>query len=1014
MFSPLYVQTEYSILQSACKLDPLFEKLVNFGYKNCAICDEGTMYGTIKFYQGCTKKDIKPLIGLKIKYAHNEIEDSLILYAMNIYGYKNLMKISSNCVLNNGVVDFEFLQKSSIGILAIVPLSESRFINLVENGDYQSLSQQFNLLKYTFDILYVGLDLPKNIGLDIFRNILAFSNENKIKTVALPKVSFLNSDDIDAYVTLKSIKNNANLYHISKGEESHYLMEEEELLYHYRGYESLIDETEKIASSCNVIIEFGKYQLPCYDENIDAYQYLKELCITGLNKRLQMNKTNISGNTYYQRLQYELETINQMGFCDYFLIVFDYVRYAKRNNIYVGPGRGSAPASLVSYSLGITDIDPLKYNLLFERFLNKERISMPDIDIDFQDDLRDEVIKYVGRKYSKNKVAHIATFGTFKIKLAINDSARVYKLSEQKIKLINKYLTEALKDKHIYSANLADVIESSVELLQLMDDFDDIRKVLTVASKIQGIPRNISTHAAGIVITKYDLVNYTPLDEGLDDIYQTQYEASDLEALGLLKMDFLGLKNLTNIAKTIELIKKDIPSFSLPKEDDDIETYKMLASGDVTGVFQLESQGMRKVIMNLETSSFDDITHALALYRPGPMDIIPSFINRKFKKEEVIYPHKDLEQILKETYGTIVYQDQIMLIACKFAGYSLGRADILRRAVSKKKKEVLEVERRNFVSSSIKEGYSEVDANLIYDYIVKFADYGFNKAHSVAYAKVAYITAYLKRHYFSYYFSTLMTSFMGSSSDVIEYTKEATSKKVKVIGPSINHSTDEFIVLNNDICFPLSIIRGLGVIKTNELLVERTKAKFEGFEDFVKRTKDIIASSILENIIYSGALDEFNITKKAMIDNYKNIINQNDFGFIKDIVKINYSDEEYNYGYLQEKELEVLGINIKYNIFAQCAPLYTKYNLNKVNDIQENTFTKTFGIIKKIKEIKTKQQETMAFIELSDDTSTIELVLFPRVYNRFKDLKTSDVVMVKGNVQKRTTLQIVVDDIKKI
>lgn len=389
-----------------------------------------------------------------------------------------------------------------------------------------------------------------------------------------------------------------------------------------------------------------------------------------------------------------------------------------------------------------------------------------------------------------------------------------------------------------------------------MNNYEDINKVLTIACKIQDIPRNISTHAAGIVITKFDLVNYTPLDEGLDEIYQTQYEAKDLEALGLLKMDFLGLKNLTNIAKTIELIRKDIPDFTLPKNENDYDTYKMMREGDLTGVFQLESAGMRKVIMQLKTSTFDDITHALALYRPGPMDIIPSFIRRKFNEEKVEYPHKDLEPILKETYGMIVYQDQIMLIACKFAGYTLGRADILRRAVSKKKKEVLEQERINFVESSVNRGYSSDTANMIYDYIVKFADYGFNKAHSVAYAKIAYLTAYLKCHYFAYYMSTLMTSFMGSSSEMLEYTKEATKKNVEVLNPNIKLSTDEFEVINGKIYFPLSIIKGLGEIKTKQCIEERTKAKFKGYEDFVERTKDFLAISLLENIIYSGALDD--------------------------------------------------------------------------------------------------------------------------------------------------------------
>ena len=606
------------------------------------------------------------------------------------------------------------------------------------------------------------------------------------------------------------------------------------------------------------------------------------------------------------------------------------------------------------------------------------------------------------------------TFGTFKIRQAINDCARVFKLNDVKTKEIYKHL-QAVNTYKVYdNPSLKALIEASSDLQLLMNNYEDINKVLTIACKIQDIPRNISTHAAGIVITKFDLVNYTPLDEGLDEIYQTQYEAKDLEALGLLKMDFLGLKNLTNIAKTIELIRKDIPDFTLPKNENDYDTYKMMREGDLTGVFQLESAGMRKVIMQLKTSTFDDITHALALYRPGPMDIIPSFIRRKFNEEKVEYPHKDLEPILKETYGMIVYQDQIMLIACKFAGYTLGRADILRRAVSKKKKEVLEQERINFVESSVNRGYSSDTANMIYDYIVKFADYGFNKAHSVAYAKIAYLTAYLKCHYFAYYMSTLMTSFMGSSSEMLEYTKEATKKNVEVLNPNIKLSTDEFEVINGKIYFPLSIIKGLGEIKTKQCIEERTKAKFKGYEDFVERTKDFLAISLLENIIYSGALDDFGLTKKAMIENLKSIIDRSNYGFIKDMIKTDYTDEEFSYGILQEKELEVIGINIKYNFYQQFASFYSKYNLVKIANLSENKEARTIGTVKRVRETKTKNNETMAFVEITDDTSNIEIVLFPMIYQQIGKLQNGMILMISGKTQKRMTLQIIVDRFKII
>ena len=1014
MFQYLYVQTEYSILQSACKIKPLIEKLKEQQLHSCAIVDEGTMYGTIKFYQECNKNNIKPVIGLKVKYHYNDKTNNLVLLAINNFGYQNLMKISSRLQLTNNNIDFEYLQKTTMGLIAILPYEESLVQKYLERNDAKNAIQTLELLKEIYSDFYIGLGIKSITNSNFIDNYFKLLKNYNYQFVALPKVSFINESDYDAYTTLKAIKNNGVLVEGIENDKNNYLHDVKSVETIYYNHYDMLENTSKIANMCNVQIEFGKYQLPLYESGLDSFAYLKELCSIGLEKRMQNFEYSYDKRKYYDRLNYELNVINEMGFSDYFLIVYDYVKYAKKNNIFVGPGRGSAPASLVAYSLGITEIDPLYYNLLFERFLNKERLSMPDIDIDFPDDRRDEVMCYAGKKYGKNRVAHILTFGTFKIRQAINDCARVFKLNDVKTKEIYKHL-QAVNTYKVYdNPSLKTLIEASSDLQLLMNNYEDINKVLTIACKIQDIPRNISTHAAGIVITKFDLVNYTPLDEGLDEIYQTQYEAKDLEALGLLKMDFLGLKNLTNIAKTIELIRKDIPDFTLPKNENDYDTYKMMREGDLTGVFQLESAGMRKVIMQLKTSTFDDITHALALYRPGPMDIIPSFIRRKFNEEKVEYPHKDLEPILKETYGMIVYQDQIMLIACKFAGYTLGRADILRRAVSKKKKEVLEQERINFVESSVNRGYSSDTANMIYDYIVKFADYGFNKAHSVAYAKIAYLTAYLKCHYFAYYMSTLMTSFMGSSSEMLEYTKEATKKNVEVLNPNIKLSTDEFEVINGKIYFPLSIIKGLGEIKTKQCIEERTKAKFKGYEDFVERTKDFLAISLLENIIYSGALDDFGLTKKAMIENLKSIIDRSNYGFIKDMIKTDYTDEEFSYGILQEKELEVIGINIKYNFYQQFASFYSKYNLVKIANLSENKEARTIGTVKRVRETKTKNNETMAFVEITDDTSNIEIVLFPMIYQQIGKLQNGMILMISGKTQKRMTLQIIVDRFKII
>lgn len=1016
-FVPLYFKSEYSLLHSTCKIEPSIRLVKEYGYQALAITDIDTMYGTLKFYNTCIKNSLKPIIGLKIKYIYNNRENSLLLYAMSMFGYKNLMRISSQTKISGKPLSMEFLESNSIGVLAIVPSMENDVFSYLSAGDQSKAFEHYSMLKMIYRELYLGISLntvEERKSLSSFYN---FGKEHQIKMTACMPVSYLSLSDLDAYQTLLSIDNGGSLVTLNEFESNQYLKTIDEVRLLYQGYEDLLETTNYIASKCNVEIEFQGYQLPKYineqNEEIDAKAYLRELCIKGLRKRIALENV-VDVKTYQERLIYELDTIDKMGFNDYFLIVWDYVKFAKKQGIYVGPGRGSAAASLVSYSLGITNVDPIKHSLLFERFLNSERITMPDIDIDFPDDERDKVIEYVGKKYGNNHVAHIGTFGTFKVKLAIRDTARVHKTKESSLNQVIKII-DRLDRKSLLtgSVTLEMLINTNEEMIRLMSDFEEIDKLLTIASKLEGLPRNVSTHAAGIIVTNYDLVNYTALDNGLDNIYQTQFESSDLESLGLLKMDFLGLRNLTTINQCVKKIQQDYPNFALPKEYNDKETFAMLARGDVDGVFQLESEGMRKLLMELKVEKFDDINHALALYRPGPMDIIPVFIKRKFGQEKVVYYHPDLEDILKETYGTIVYQEQIMLIAHKFAKYSLGEADVLRRAVTKKKADVLERERVKFVESSIKAGYDEKVASEIYDYIVKFANYGFNKAHSVAYAQISYITAYLKCHYFIYYLTTLMSGVLNSETDIKRYYSAALKKNIKVLGPNINYSQEDFIVKDGSIIFPLNSIKGLGLVKTKSLLEERSKGLYQDYEDFVVRTKDFLPYSLLENVIYSGALDSFGLTKKAMIDSYQNIINRSEYDFVKSINRV-YSDEEFTYGELLTKEKEIIGLNIKYNFFFQYQVLYEKYHLQKIATIKENMIVKTLGLIKTIKIIKTKHHEDMAFIKLEDENAQIELTVFPKVYCNIENLIIGQIVIVTGKTQMRKDLQIIVDKIEKV
>ena len=1007
-FVNLFVKSEYSMLDSTCAISRLVQEAVNKGYKSLAITDDGVMHGTIKFYELCLKNGIKPIIGLNVRYRYDDIESNVLLYASNNTGYQNLMKISSRLKIKKGFVELEYLQKTSLGLIAIIPSKYSYIFNNFERNTKWAL-EHYKLLKEIYHSLYMGISIDSEYERSRINALRSFCANYQIKLAAIHEVLCLSKEESKALDVLKTIKDSK----YEKNNIDYSLHSKDEMINAFKGLEDAINNTVEISNGCNVEIKFGEYHMPSYSSDINSFDYLKALCYRGLQKRLS-DKRIIDPNIqqkYLKRLEYELKVIHKMGFDDYFLIVWDYVKFAKKEGIYVGPGRGSAPASLVSYSLGITDIDPIKHGLLFERFLNVERATMPDIDIDFPDDRRDEVIRYVGKKYGKERVAHIVTFGCFAARSAIRDTAKVLKLSEVRLKEILKCI-----NKEAYTP-LKQILDSNEKLQELCDKYEDIKEVVSISIQIEGLPRNTSTHAAGIIMTKEDLVTYTPLDEGLNEIYQTQYEAVDLEKLGLLKNDFLGLRNLTNIKNCIDSIKKENPNFEIPKNYNDRKTFEMIARGETTGVFQLESAGMRKVLRDLKVSSFDDITSAIALYRPGPMDIIPTFIKRKFREEVVSYPHPDLEPILKNTYGTIVYQDQIMLIAWKFAGYSLGQADILRRAVSKKKKEVLEAERVNFVASSINKGYTKETAEEIYDYIVKFANYGFNKAHSVAYAVVAYETAYLKANYPEHYFSSLMSSIIGSDTLMNDYINEAKKQSIRICSPDINESTDIFVSKNHQIIYPLTGIMGLGLVKVSEILKERQNGQFKDFEDFVVRTKNIVPASLLENIIYSGALDCFNKTKKAMIENYPSILSKNQYAFINqlELLETSYDVEEYPYGYLLEKEKAVLGLNIKYNFMFRYQDLYRNPELQKIIDIKKDSYAKVLGIIKKVKEVKTSSGEIMAFCTIYDDSDTIDITLFPKQYEKNRLLSVGQVYAINGKVEKRKNqLQIVVDNMQLI
>ncbi|HNZ50585.1 MAG TPA: DNA polymerase III subunit alpha [Bacilli bacterium] len=995
-FVNLYIETEYSMLRSLVKIDSLIHKAKADNQQVLAICDFEVMHGAMKFYFQCLDNRLKPIIGLKITLVVDGKSDSLLLYAKNIVGYRHLMKLSTH-LKTNGPLDVSTLSQNAEGLLAILPSDENSLMTLLPHKP-ELAGERLHLYKQMFADLFFGIDGQTEANRVLIPSLLSFAHQYQIRPVAIHRTSYLEPDDFSAYQTLRCIDLAMNEYPYSEKELSQWFLTQEQAFDKFHAYEELISNTEVVAQLCDLRLEFGRYQLPVFPDSLgQSFSYLTDLAKLGLNKRLK--NTRVDVEKYKARLFYELEIINKMGYCDYFLIVYDFIKFAKKNKILVGPGRGSGPSSLVSYVLGITDIDPLKFDLLFERFLNPERISMPDIDTDFPDNRRDEIIQYVKEKYGTAKVAHISTFGTFGVRLALRDVARVLRLPDVVLQEVLKFIPSA-------DASLENILQENAMFANLVKENPQVKKLIDLVAKLEGLPRHISTHAAGIVMTKEDLVEFTPLQVGMNGLYQTQYEAMDLEKIGLVKIDFLGLRNLTIIDNVINKIHQTNPDFEILKIPlDDKPTYRMIAAGDTDGIFQLESRGMRNVLVGLKTSDFMDIVNANALFRPGPMEMIPSFIKRKFNEEAIDYLHPDLQTILEPTYGIIVFQEQIMLIAQKFAGYTLGMADILRRAVSKKTASVLENERERFVRSALKKGYDEITSQKVYDYIVKFANYGFNKSHSVAYSLIAYQMAYLKRHYYQHFMSELMTNSIGSVALIKSYIDDCAKKKIVVKGPSVNFSEDYFVVKNNVIYYSLLGIQNLGVLTLNNFLNERkTNGLYQSYDDFIGRTKDILNRRVVESMIFAGALDEFAIPRKQMVLEYDNSLSFATFSSLLHgrLTKRTFQDEEYSFEEISKLEKEALGFNLKYSIFNKYLDFKAKNNLVNLNELSISSQVRAVFAIRRVKPIITKNNETMAFLEIYDDNGRMDGVLFPKVYERYQNLlHEGRIFLGEGSLEER-------------
>ena len=973
MYIPLFNVTNYTLLSSLLKIDDLIEYAKNNNISSVAIADTN-MFGTMEFIKKCEKNNIKPVIGLEILIN----EYSIVIYAKDYTGYKNLMKLST--IQNERVIIYDDLIRFNSNLICVLPFD---------------IKEKFDEMKKVYKEIYLGYENKKQEkeALIITKDIVFFK-----------KNLYLKSSEKNTLTYLYRVRDGKTLL-----DEINYSINNNELY-----IDNLLELTDnrgllntiKISSDCNIEFPKAKNLLPIYDCK-DPKKYLFELCKVGLSKRL--NK-NIPDN-YKERLVYELKVINEMGFPNYFLVVYDFIRFAKKNKILVGPGRGSAAGSLVAYSLGITDIDPIKYDLLFERFLNPARKTMPDIDTDFPDNKRDIVIEYVQKKYGYKRVSGIITFGTMASKQVIRDISRVMNIPLYKVDSLCKLVgpKDSLKD--LYKKD--QVFRTRIDSDTLLSD------MYKIASKLEGYPRHTSRHAAGIIMSQIDLDEVVPLIK-VDDMYLTSYSMEYLEEIGLLKMDFLALKNLTLIDNILSDIKEitgeEIDFSKIPL--DDKNTLKLFETANTCGIFQFESSGMRNFLKRLKPTSIDDIFAAIALFRPGAAINIDSYIKRKHNEEEVKYLDPSLESITKNTYGLLIYQEQIMQVANIYAGYSLGEADILRRAMSKKKLDLLKSEEEKFIRKSVENNHSKDQAKKIFDLILNFAGFGFNKSHSVVYSIIAYKMAYLKTYYKTIFFANLLSNVIGSETKTSEYIMEAKANKIEIEKPTISSSEDKYKVVDNKIIYPISNIKGIGTVVEKEIKDAKKDGEFKDIFDCFSRLYIAgITKKTFETLIYANVFKDFKINRKTLITNLDNLYNYAEL--TKDIdpslvMKPDIENEiEYNDSFLLEKEKEVFGFYLSKHpttVFMSDNPYCIE-----IKDIDNNYGKKIDNLllIEKIKVIETKKGDQMAFITGSDETGSKEFILFPKVFKQYDQLEKGYIIKTRGRVEKRLDeTQVIVDKVK--
>ncbi|TCP69066.1 DNA polymerase-3 subunit alpha [Baia soyae] len=1035
-FVHLHVHSEYSLLDGAGRIEQLVQTAKANGMKALAITDHGSMYGVIPFYRACLEAGIKPIIGCEMYISENYLERSMLkeqkichqlLLAESTEGYHNLIRLTTEAHLRGfhykPRIDRSLLRKYRNGLIATSSCLGGEIPQAILQDDDEKAKRLLEEYVDIFGREHFFLELQDHQIWEqqkVNQRLISWAKEYDLGLIATNDIHYVHQDDYQVHDCLLCIgtgKKVEDEKRLRFANDQFYFKSAEEMARQFSHVPEAIANTVKIAKRCNVEISFGERLLPEFPvpQGVSSSEYLRAICEKGAQKRYGEQLTD----EVEQRLYYELDVIDQMGFADYFLVVWDLVSFAHQNQIAIGPGRGSAAGSLVSYVLEITDVDPIKYQLLFERFLNPERISMPDIDIDICYERREEVIAYVTRKYGNDRVAQIITFGTMAPRAAIRDLGRVLNLPYQEVDRVAKLIPGnpgmTLKRAFQLETKLEELYHSNPQMAQLVD----------YARRIEGIPRHTSTHAAGVVMSKTPLTDWVPLQEGSDGVSLTQYAMEALEQIGLLKMDFLGLRNLSVIEKAIEMIHRD-QGVQVSFEDCDYQdeaTYRLLAKGETTGVFQLESSGIRKVLRELKPSHFEDIVAVLALYRPGPMEQIPRYIRAKHGLESVSYPHPALQEILLPTYGIIVYQEQIMQIAAMLAGFSLGQADILRRAVSKKKKDLLDEQRKAFVQGCVRNGFEEEVGHQIYDLIVRFADYGFNRSHAVAYAVLAYRTAYLKANYPQAYLAAQLSTMMGNQGKVAEYMDEAKRMGISILQPDIQHSRHHFTIEGNQIRFGLAAIKNVGTQAIDVILEAREKGPFLDLRDFCRRIDLRICNRrVLESLILCGATESLpghRASQKEMLDEVLNKTSMAQKWGLEDQIDLfededlfseepltrNYEEEIAPYSSRERIQLEkeYLGLFLSGHPLDDYRSQYEGQITHGIHQLEEGMDGASIvlaGIVTHIKSIRTKKGDPMAFVELEDQTGTVEVVVFPNTYRRVRSfLQEDQALLIKGVYQ---------------